>query len=399
MGTTELCFWLCALGIFYVFAGYPLLLVAASRLFGTRRRRRHRIPRAVSVVIAAHNEEDYIERRLDELAAHIEAAGLDGEVIVVSDGCTDETVALARAFLKGNVRVLEQPSKAGKAAALNAGCAAAVHDIIVFADARQSWDANALPLLLENFADPEVGAVSGDLVVDSDPGLMAGVGLYWRFEKWLRRQESHAFSTVGVTGAICAVRRTLFQPLPRGIILDDVYWPLRVIMQGYRVVHEHRAHAHDRLPDRTWDEFRRKVRTLSGNFQLLTYLPTALLPWRNRVWFELLSHKLLRLAVPWLLMAAFVLSALLSEPVYQVLFWSQAGLYLMGLAGLWTPLGSRLRPAGAAASFLVLNAAAWLAFWVWISGNSGRSWHKVAYKLPPLEYSDASDRSSAPVHA
>ena len=96
------------------------------------------------------------------------------------------------------------------------------HEIIVFADARQSWAPDALARLLANFADPDVGAVSGELIVESVPGVMAGVGLYWQFEKWLRQQESAVSSSVGVTGAISAVRRTLFRPIPPGTILDDL---------------------------------------------------------------------------------------------------------------------------------------------------------------------------------
>src|SRR5207237_4710179 len=156
--------------------------------------------------------------------------------------------------------------------------------------------------LLENFADPSVGAVSGDLHLETSPGVLAGVGLYWRFEKWLRCRESLVDSQVGVTGAIAAVRRELFRPVPAGTLLDDVYWPMQVAMQGYRVVHDARARAFDRLPDSPRDEFRRKVRTLAGNFQLAALLPASLSPWRNPVWVQWVSRKLLRLVAPWALL-------------------------------------------------------------------------------------------------
>jgi cellulose synthase/poly-beta-1,6-N-acetylglucosamine synthase-like glycosyltransferase len=399
MTPLETCFWVCAGCVLYAYVGYPLLLLIAGFLRPRGTGERVSVPASVSIVVAAHNEEALIERRLDELTGQLAAAGLTGEVIVVSDGSTDATADLARAFGKGNVRVLELPARSGKAMALNAGCAAAKFEVIVFADTRQSWDPDALPLLLENFADPEVGAVSGDLVVESAPGVLAGVGLYWRYEKWLRRQESRAHSTVGVTGAISAVRRELFRPIPRGLILDDMYWPLQVVMQGYRVVHEGRARAHDRLPDRTRDEFRRKVRTLSGNFQLVSRLPAALVPWKNRVWFELLSHKLLRLVVPWALLAALGFSFFLKEPLYQGLFWAQIGCYLVALVGLWNPAGARLRLASGAGSFLVLNAAAWLAFWVWASGKTSRSWWRVSYRLKTTGCSEIRDGAGAPAPA
>jgi cellulose synthase/poly-beta-1,6-N-acetylglucosamine synthase-like glycosyltransferase len=384
MSTLEICFWCCAGLVAYAYAGYPLLLAVAARLWGRPTRRGEDFTASVSIVLAAHNEEQTIGRRLRELCDLIADSGLRGEVVVVSDGSTDGTAVLARNFTKGPVRVLELPAKGGKAAALSAGCAAAAHDILVFADSRQTWSATALRLLLENFADPTVGAVSGDLVVENAPGVLAGVGLYWRYEKWLRKAEGRIHSTVGVTGAISAVRRPLFRPIPDGTILDDVYWPLQVVLQGHRVVHDQRACAHDRLPERARDEFRRKVRTLSGNFQLVQRLPALLLPWRNPVWFQLLSHKLLRLAAPWALLGMLATSFVLPGPFFQTAFWVQLGGYAFGLLGACTPVGARLRLASVAGSFLVLNAAAWLAFWVWLTGRAARSWAKVSYKTAAL---------------
>jgi cellulose synthase/poly-beta-1,6-N-acetylglucosamine synthase-like glycosyltransferase len=301
---------------------------------------------------------------------------------------------VARSFADQGVRVIERRENLGKAVSLSEGCAAAVHDILVFADSRQRWDPQALGYLLENFADPHVGAVSGDLILESSPGVLAGVGLYWRFEKMLRRQESRLHSVVGVTGAICAVRRALFRAIPPGTLLDDVYWPLQVVLQGHRVLHDERAHAYDRLPDRAADEFRRKIRTLSGNWQLLARLPAALLPWRNPVWWQFVSHKLLRLAAPWALLGMLASSLwLLPELPYQVLLGAQATGYVLGLAGLLAP-GRRLPLAGAAGSFLVLNTAAWLSFWVWITGRAGRSWHRVTY-APPLAPAQAAPETSS----
>jgi cellulose synthase/poly-beta-1,6-N-acetylglucosamine synthase-like glycosyltransferase len=374
----ELAFWICLAGVLYAYVGYAALLAVAAKLFKRAPRRQAGFAPTVSLVVAAHNEEARVGTRVAELAGLLAASGVQGEVIVVSDGSTDATVNEARRQ-RGPVIVLDLPDRVGKAAALNAGCAAASREILVFADSRQRWDKTALGLLLENFADPHVGAVSGDLVLETKPGVMAGVGLYWHYEKWLRKKESQIHSTVGVTGAICAVRRELFPGVPDGTILDDVYWPLRVAMRGYRVIHDQRALAYDCLPGRARDEFRRKVRTLAGNFQLVARLPGVLLPWRNPLWLQFLSHKLLRLAVPWALLAMLVLSGLLGGPLYMRLFWWQAGFYATALLGNLRAVNSRLRPAGTAASLLVLNAAAWMAFWVWISGRAGRSWNKVAY--------------------
>jgi poly-beta-1,6-N-acetyl-D-glucosamine synthase len=382
----ELAFWLCALCVLYAYAGYPALLCFATKLRRRPLRRRSGFTASVSFITAAHNEEARIGARVAELSEILEASGVQGEIIVVSDGSTDATAEETRK--QGNdVVVLEMVNRVGKAAAITAACKEAQHDILVFADTRQRWDARALNLLLENFADPSIAAVSGDLVLESQPGVMAGVGLYWRYEKWLRKKESLLHSTVGVTGAICALRRPLFPGVPQGTVLDDVYWPLRLTMTGYRVIHDQRAVAYDCLPHRARDEFRRKVRTLAGNFQLVARMPQLLLPWRNPVWWQFISHKLLRLAVPWALLAMIILSALIPTPLYQVLFWSQLGFYGLALLGSIPTVGRRLRLAGAAASVLVLNAAAWMAFWVWISGRAGQTWGKVVYKTPAVGYS------------
>ncbi|HEV3080289.1 MAG TPA: glycosyltransferase family 2 protein [Gemmataceae bacterium] len=387
MDFLEICFWMSAALVIYTYLGYPIILSTLAR---TRRRgvvhTKTSLP-SVSVVLAAYNERSVIGRRLEELTKLVSLTGVKGEVILVSDGSTDGTAEVARQRAPGSVVVLDLPRNRGKAAALSAGCAAAQNEIIVFADARQSWAPGALRLLLENFSDPAVGAVSGDLVIESSPGVLAGVGLYWRYEKWLRKQESRVHSTIGVTGAISAVRRELFQPVPEGTILDDVYWPLTVAMRGFRVLHDERARAHDRLPDRTSDEFRRKLRTLSGNFQLLMRLPAALLPWRNPVWLQFVSHKLLRLLVPWMLPAMLASSVLLEGTAYRLAFWMQASFYLIGIAGIWAGARLPFRLVSATASFLVLNAAAWLAFWVWASGSAARSWRKAIYEAPiwPLE--------------
>ncbi len=379
MQILEAIVWSCAACVVYTYVGYPLCLAALARL-RPRPVQRGSFRGYVSLIVAARNEEATIGRRVEELVRHLRSAGLRGELIVVSDGSTDRTVAIAKRHERaGLVRVLELTDNVGKAAALNEAFAAASGDVLVFADVRQTWADDALTRLLENFGDPTVGAVSGDLVLESAPGVLAGVGLYWRFEKWLRKKESLIHAQVGVTGAISAVRRVLFRPIPEGTLLDDVYWPLQVALQGWRVVHDERARAFDRLPENPRDEFRRKVRTLAGSYQLAVRLPQSLIPWRNQVWWSWVSHKLLRLLVPWALIGMLACSALLPGALFQAALWTQMACYGLALAGLIPKLGRSYKLLGAAGSFLVLNAAAWLAFWVWITGRAQQSWTKARY--------------------
>lgn len=390
MHTIAILFWCCIGVVAYTFLVYPALLA----LLAAWRKRALPVegtyPASVSVVVAAHNEQARIGDRVRDLLAQLQAPGIEGEVIVVSDGSTDGTAEVVRG-LDGAVRLIELTPNVGKAAALNRGVEVARGEILAFADARQRWAPGTLKRLVDDFADPAIGAVSGDLVIEAAPGVIAGLGLYWRYEKAIRRLSSRVGSSVGVTGAVCAVRRVLFQPIPPGLILDDVYWPMRVVMQGYRVVHDERALAFDRLPTRAKDEFRRKVRTLGGNFQLVANLPALLVPWKNPIWWQFVSHKLSRLLMPWALIGALVTAAaLLPRPIYCAALALQLVGYAIALMGLSQAGGRRSRLAAAAASFLVLNAAAWLSFWVWLFGGSSRSWHKVRYEDPkPTATSDA----------
>ena len=382
MITFTILFWFCVTLVSYTFVLYPLLLMLLAQRGRWPERRSEPFVRTVSVIVAAHNEQDRLEARLQDLTAQLAGAGLEGEVILVSDGSTDGTAEIARRF-GTPVRLIELATNVGKAEALNRGCAAARGQILAFGDVRQQWAPDALQQLVANFADPAIGAVSGDLVIEAEPGIIAGVGLYWRYEKAVRRLESRVHSTAGVSGSICAVRRELFHPIPPGTILDDVYWPLRVVMRGFRVVHDESALAYDRLPTRAHDEFRRKVRTLCGNYQLMARLPSLLLPWHNPICWQFISHKVLRLLTPWALLVLLVTSAFLRGPVYRLAFGIQCLFYLIALAGAWKPIGQRSRAAAAAASFVVLNAAAAMALCVWIFGRASRTWNKVAYETPP----------------
>ena len=176
---------------------------------------------------------------------------------------------------------------------------------------------------------------------------------------------------------------------------------MQVVLQGYRVVHDERALAYDRLPEKASDEFRRKVRTLTGNFQLLTLLPALLLPWRNPIWFQFVSHKVMRLIVPWALLVLFIVSALLPELIYRLALVTQLAFYMLGLAGIRQGGSSNIRMASAAGSFLILNTAAWLAFWFWLTGKTADTWHHVAYHSDhtPAKHTSLNETSHVETHA
>ena len=309
----------------------------------------------MTIVIAAWREAGTIGDKLAALALQTYPPDLT-DVIVACDGSDDGTPDSARAAgeraLPGRLQVLVLPERRGKPAALNAAVAAARGEVLVLTDARQRLSADAVLRLVEALGDPAVGAVGGRLVLDGD----APAGAYWRYESFIRRLEGEAGSTVGVSGALYAIRRELFLPLPEETILDDLLVPARVRLAGLRVAFEPEALAYDRAAE-SGREFQRKVRTLSGNFQILLLAPSLLAPWRNPAWLDLMSHKLLRLAVPYALVAIFATSALLPWPLGPVLIGGQlCGYGAAGLRGLGLLRRSTL--AGLCETFVVLNAAA-----------------------------------------
>ncbi|MBI3812632.1 MAG: glycosyltransferase family 2 protein [Nitrospirae bacterium] len=353
-------FWFSAALVLYTYIGYPVLLrsLPARRDAGTLRRDD---PPRVSVVVAVRDEEAVIGRRIDNLRTqdypedHI-------EIVVASDGSTDGTERVVKEHMRfdGRIRFVALPRPAGKAVALNAGLQAASGEVVVFADARQSFNREAVRRLLARFDDPKVGAVSGELVLNREPSQIGeGVSAYWSYEKWIRKAESDIGSMVGATGCIYAIRKELFEPIPEGTLLDDVWVPMRIVLKGYRVVFEPRAQAFDSVSKEAPQEFRRKVRTLAGNLQIVYLMPELTLPWRNPVAFQFVSHKLLRLAVPFALMLMLVSNLFLRDGIYTVTLCGQVVWYLFGLLGTaWTGGGLFRKMASVPAAFLVLNAAA-----------------------------------------
>ena len=211
----------------------------------------------------------------------------------------------------------------GKATALNVGVELATGEVIVFADARQRFEARAIRELVANFADPAVGAVSGELLLDGGAGVGESVGLYWNYEKWIRKNESRFDSVIGATGAIYAIRKSLWQPLPPMTILDDVYTPMQIAMTGHRVVFEDRARAYDKAANSARREFARKVRTLTGNYQLCQLMPRLLVP-TSALLLQFYSHKLMRLAAPIFFLLLFAINVAIITLQGAPLFYSAA---------------------------------------------------------------------------
>jgi len=370
-------FWIAAALIGYSYLGYPAWLWLRSR-WSPRPVRRGFVESpaapAVSAVMVVRNEEAVIARKLENLLTlDYPQAKLD--VVVVSDGSSDRTPAILADYrdsrLRSRVRTLMKPVSQGKAAGLNDAIKLATGEVLLFTDARQQIESGALRLLIENFADPDVGAASGELMLgDPTRGETGkGMGLYWRIEKKIRELESASGSVAGATGAIYCARRSLLDPLPEATILDDVLLPMQVVRKGFRVIFDSRARAWDSPDLGEGREFSRKVRTLSGNYQLLQLAPW-LLSSQNAIRFEFVSHKLSRLAVPFALLALLIASIFLPQPLYRAALGAQLAFYALSLAALaGLKIGPLSRIADPARTFVVLNSAAMVAFINFVTGR------------------------------
>jgi cellulose synthase/poly-beta-1,6-N-acetylglucosamine synthase-like glycosyltransferase len=377
----KIIFWMSLVGVLYTYAGYPVAMWMLARL-RPRPWKAAPINPSVSIVLAVHNGVSLLPRKIQHLL-DLDYPNIR-EIIIVSDGSTDDTAELLVRQKHSLIKTIVLREHGGKAAAINAGVAEATAEIILFVDIRPEVATGAIQHLVGNFADPKVACVAGELILREaghDAASAAVGGLYWRYEQWIRKCEAVFDSPVGVYGGFYAIRRKLFVQQPAGLILDDMFQPLSIIRQGYRSVLDPLACVYDTWPENVEGEFHRKVRTLAGNFQLIQLAPWTLTP-RNRVLFQLVSHKVMRLIVPYLLALLLVSTVVLSATyalcaafaALQILGW------IVAIAGLRYRIPVLHRIAAPASALLVLNAAAVVGLYkflfargpLWKIWNSGR---------------------------
>lgn len=356
--TAVILFALGAIMIAYTILGYPLVLALSTAVRRRKAEPRQWIPRTVTVLLAVRNGEAWIARKLESLLALDYPPSLL-HILVLDDGSTDATARIVRLVTNPMVELVTLP-RGGKARALNAGLARARGEILFFTDVRQSLHPQSLRRLVERFADPLVGVVSGELVIEAAGREEETVGLYWKYEKWIRRQQSQLGSMTGTTGCVYAMRHALAVPLPPDTLVDDMYLPLSAFLRGSRIVFEPAAKAFDRGAGPT-GEFWRKVRTLAGNVQVVRALPRLLMP-SNGIWFHFVSHKVARLALPYAVLLVGASSLMLPQPSRTALLALQGLFYAMALSDVLVPASWRVkRCSSLARTFVVMMAAAFCA--------------------------------------
>jgi cellulose synthase/poly-beta-1,6-N-acetylglucosamine synthase-like glycosyltransferase len=335
--------------VLYALAGYPLLLWILAR-FRPKRVQRQFQAKTVTILLPVHNGEQWLSAKLQSILALDYPCELL-QIVVLSDGSTDGTDAIARDFSAAGVELIRLP-KGGKAKALNRGMQTATGEILFFTDVRQPLAPDCLRRLTACFADPQVGGACGELVIlDGETHEEASVGLYWTVEKWIRRQLSAMGTLLVVTGCVYAIRRELAEPVPAGSLGDDIFLPQAVLRKGYRVVFEEGAKAFD-YPTAHDVEFRRKVRTLAALYQYAGRYGFG------RHWFHFFSYKITRLLLPYAFIALAVSSLFLPRPFAVIAITGQAVFYLCALLNPWIPeQWSFKRVSSPARTFCMLMAA------------------------------------------
>ncbi len=358
----------------YTYVGYPVLITVLGRLFRHRPQVDTEWKPLVTACIAVYNGEAYLAEKLDSLLSQDYPAD-KLEILVCSDCSTDDTDTIARDYAARDprVRFLRNETRVGKPTALNRMREQARGEVLLMTDVRQRLSTNATAELVAHLAPENVGCVSGALQLEGK----TGAGLYWRYELGIRRNEGRFRGLVGVTGALYVVRTADVAPLPADTVLDDMLIPLRLRLRGRRILLHEGAVAYDRAYEDK-REFSRKVRTLFGNYQLYSRLPQLLVPFLSRAWLEIVSHKLMRLVCPWLLLTLLAASTAVVATgdagdtlglVFIGLLAGQLLLYAMAIVGR---RGGKL--CGVARTFVVLNASAVVGLWQFVSRQNRVTW-------------------------
>lgn len=377
------CFWASLALVVYAYAGYPLLVCGLSRLFGSKSEAQdlsaEELP-SVSLLIAAHNEEDEIEGRIRN-ALKTDYPREKFEIVVGSDGSTDNTARIVRSFEGDGVRLLDYGLRRGKASVINAAFPELTGELVLLSDANTYLDAHAVRRLVRWFRDPSVGAVCGRLIL-TDPRTGRNVdSIYWRYETFLKRCESRLGALLGANGAIYAIRQSVFAPIPQGTIVDDFVIPLLARLRtGCSIVYDGEAVAREETPASVGSEFHRRSRIGAGGFQSIGLLWRLLDPRQGWIAFTFMSHKVFRWVCPFcLVMLAIINIVLAGQPLYRWLLLVQSAFYLTALVGAFLPGRSIvLRVLRLSTMFTGMNAALLVGFWRWVWGRQKGAWRRTA---------------------
>lgn len=321
-------FWTLVLIMIYIYVGYPCILYFLSKYKSSPNKNLIYTP-LVTIIMSVYNEEDLIQEKINNLLSLDYPQELI-EIIIITDGSDDETANIIRSNSK--VKLIESKQRLGKAACVNRAVLAAHNDVLILMDVRQTVENQAIKKLVANFQNKNIGAVSGELVYrekSKTTQTTENAGFYWKYEKFIRKAESDIGSVQGVTGALYAIKKELMPVIPEGTILDDVYVPMTVIKKGLRVLFEPEAVIYDDASVNESAERKRKIRTIAGNYQLLSMNKWLMSPFDNPTFVQFFSHKILRLLSPFILSLMVLSLTFLALNNYGVIYMVMMVLFIV----------------------------------------------------------------------
>jgi biofilm PGA synthesis N-glycosyltransferase PgaC len=378
-------FWLSVFVVFYAYVGYGILLytiVKIKRLFG-----RGKVASdpgfepEVSFVIPCYNELDYIEAKARN-CLNFEYPKDKIKIIFITDGSNDGSNLKAESI--PGVKVLHQNARKGKSAAENRAMQYIDTPIVVFSDANTILPTNAIRKIVQHYADPLVGAVSGEkriLEKNKDTASGAGEGMYWKYESFLKKLDSELLTIVGAAGELFSFRKELYTQLEEDTILDDFISSLRIAQKGYRVIYEPEAYAMEAASESVSEELKRKIRICAGAWQSMTRLSSLLNPFTNlTLTFQYISHRVLRWSiVPVLLLLLLPLNLVLinSGFIYKLFFIGQLTFYSLALSGWYLASKAiKIKSLFIPYYFFIMNYAVYLGFYRYIKGSQAAAWER-----------------------
>lgn len=377
---SQIIFWFAVAALFYVYAGYPLLVWLVGEIFPLEVRKDDFAP-FVTILITAYNEEKAIRAKLEN-TLQIDYPKEKLEILVASDGSTDNTDKIVKEFANKGVKLFRQEGRMGKTFTQNKAVEQAAGEIILFSDATTNYEKDVLQVILPNFADETIGCVAGRLIYvdESKSGVGKGAKSYWNYETFLKKSESNACSLIGASGCLYAVRKSAYEPMYAEACSDFLICTV-VFRQGLRSVYEPNAVCTEETNRHTQKEFQMRVRVISQTFTDLWRNREMLNPWRSGFYaVELISHKLLRYAVPLfllLILASSAISAFYSN-IFITLFSFQVLFYLAALiAWIFEKTGKSAGILAIPHYFVLANLASVNAFYKFLRGETYAQWEPI----------------------
>lgn len=389
----KLILWLSLFIVFYTYAGYGLFLyflIKLKRIFKGRKsipeENTNTLP-TCTLVVAAYNEELFIAEKISNtLKLNYPAEKLS--ILFITDGSSDNTPAIIEKYPQ--IKLLHQPQRAGKIAAIHRAMEYVNTDVIVFTDANTFLNQNALIKICRHYADNTVGAVAGEKRVHFDEtadASAAGEGFYWKYESTLKKWDSELYSVVGAAGELFSVRRSLYQPVASDTVLDDFMISMLIAKKGYRIVYEPEAYATETASENVTEELKRKIRIAAGGIQSILRLKSLFNPFAYPVLsFQYISHRVLRWTItPFLLILSFILNIVLAlQPAstgYQLLLAAQVLFYILAILGfIMESRQLRVKILFIPYYFCVMNYAVLAGIIRYFSTKQSAVWEKVERK-------------------